>query len=452
MSAGPLSPAFDGHHFEYSVTVPFSSTATTVSASATHESALVTINGSAGTAGAASETVALAVGVTTIPVVVTAADGISNQTFVVRVARLPESFVYQTGDEVPLTVDNFTADGLSLDLHLAYAPLPGTQLTVIHNTGPGFIHGRFANLAQGQRLEWLVDGVAYPFVVNYFGGSGNDLVLQWANTKVLAWGRDNYGQLGDGANVTSLLPLAVNVSAALGSRPPTGVSARGSRALTVAADGTLAQWGNNSSVGAVPVALASGLVGGRQFAQVAAGAYHSVALCADGSLVAWGDNPYGELGNGTTVASTVPLPVDMSGVLAGRTVVAVAAGTSASYALCADGAVASWGYNQYGQLGTAAVSNNATVPVLVNAGGVLANRRVIAWRCVMTARWWHGAITAKASWATIAPLTAACRCWQIPAACSPGKPSPRWRLATKFPSPCATTAAWPPGAAISTGS
>ena len=379
LSAGSLSPAFDSHHFEYSVTLPFSSTATTVSASVAHAAAVVTINGSAGTAGAASETVALAVGVTTIPVVVTAADGISNQTFIVRVARVPETFVYQTGDEVPLTVDNFSADGLSLDLHLAYAPLPGTQLMVIKNTGPGFIQGRFTNLAQGQRLEWLFEGIAYPFVVNYFGGSGNDLVLQWGNTKVLAWGRNLYGQLGDNTTVTSLLPLAVDVSGALGNRSPTSVAARGNRALALAVDGTLAQWGNSASAGGtVPVALASGLVGARQIVQVAAGTNHSVALCADGSLVAWGSNPYGELGNGTTVSTILPAQVDMSGVLAGRTVVAVAVGTNVSYALCADGSVASWGYSQYGQLGTVSVSYITTVPVMVDAGGVLANRRIIA--------------------------------------------------------------------------
>ena len=43
------------------------------------------------------------------------------------------------------------------------------------------------------------------------------------------------------------------------------------------------------------------------------------------------------------------MPVLQSGVLAGRTVIAVAAGASHSLALCADGTVGAWGNNLYGQ-------------------------------------------------------------------------------------------------------
>ena len=38
------------------------------------------------------------------------------------------------------------------------APLPGTILTMVNNTGLGFIHGRFANLAQGQRVSLAACG------------------------------------------------------------------------------------------------------------------------------------------------------------------------------------------------------------------------------------------------------------------------------------------------------
>ena len=66
---------------------------------------------------------------------------------------------------------------------------------------------------------------------------------------------------------------------------------------------------------------------------VAAGSYHSLALRADGTVAAWGNNEYGQ--------TTVP---------AGLTnVVAVAAGGYHSLALRADGMIAVWGYNGYGQ-------------------------------------------------------------------------------------------------------
>ena len=42
---------------------------------------------------------------------------------------------------------------------------------------------------------------------------------------------------------------------------------------------------------------------------IAAGYYHSLALKSDGTLAAWGDNSYGQLGDGATISSTVPVKV-----------------------------------------------------------------------------------------------------------------------------------------------
>jgi hypothetical protein len=74
-------------------------------------------------------------------------------------------------------------------------------------------------------------------------------------------------------------------------------------------------------------------------------------------VAAWGYNDDGELGDNFTSVfdSSVPVAVDTTGVLAGRTVVAVAVGYSHSVALCADGTVAARGLNSEGELG-----NNST--------------------------------------------------------------------------------------------
>src|SRR5438034_9913568 len=67
---------------------------------------------------------------------------------------------------------------------------------------------------------------------------------------------------------------------------------------------------------------------------------------AQGTVWAWGSNGNGQLGNGTTNNSSVP--VQMTG-LAG--VVAIAAGQVHSMALKNDGTVWTWGDNVYAQLG-----------------------------------------------------------------------------------------------------
>src|SRR5206468_1644563 len=101
---------------------------------------------------------------------------------------------------------------------------------------------------------------------------------------------------------------------------------------------------------------------------IAAGSYHGLALKEDGTVWAWGDNGYGQLGDGTTVASS-SIPVRVK-VLSGVT--AIAAGSTFSLALVSDGTVWGWGQNQNGQLAQAAI-HSTTTPVRVgDVGGVSA--------------------------------------------------------------------------------
>jgi alpha-tubulin suppressor-like RCC1 family protein len=48
---------------------------------------------------------------------------------------------------------------------------------------------------------------------------------------------------------------------------------------------------------------------------IASGAYHSLALAGDGTVWAWGRNSNGQLGNGTTTDSHVPVPVELTDVV-----------------------------------------------------------------------------------------------------------------------------------------
>lgn len=115
-----------------------------------------------------------------------------------------------------------------------------------------------------------------------------------------------------------------------------------------------------------------------RFVEVSAGEGHTVGLTADGAVYAWGDNSFGQLGNGTSTSSTVPVPVDTSGVLDGVTIVQVSAGYSHSVALADDGNIYTWGFGFYGQLGngTAGGGSDSLVPVVVDATGALAGRTI----------------------------------------------------------------------------
>lgn len=295
---------------------------------------------------------------------------------------------YNTGAEIPLSADGFVATGNTVAFSLNCPPVTGDSLTVVANTGIEFIQGNFDNLAQGQLVGLSYNGVVYNFVADYFGGTGNDLVLRWANTRPVAWGLGTSGQLGNHASLDSYVPVPVATSGALSGKTIISLASGSAHNLAVCSDGTVLSWGSNSkgqlginglTQSDVPVLVdTSGVLSGKRVIAVAAGGSHSLALCSDGTVATWGWNYAGSLGNGNATDSPVPVLVDTSGVLAGKTVVAIDAGWHHSIALCSDGTVVTWGWNGYGgQLGNNS-SLSSSVPVAVDTSGVLYGKQVAA--------------------------------------------------------------------------
>jgi alpha-tubulin suppressor-like RCC1 family protein/phosphodiesterase/alkaline phosphatase D-like protein len=385
LSAGTLAPAFERGATHYVATVPFAAGEVAVIPTTEHPGARVLVDGAPVASGSQSGMIRLEVGNTTITNLVTAEDGITTKTYTVTVTRLPLEMVFRSASDVPVSADGFNATGIPVKLVLAYPPLPGTILTVVRNSSLGFIYGNFANLSHGSRVSLGHGGRTYDFVVNYYGGSGNDLVLQWADTRVFAWGANTYGQVGDASTTRRLIPTAVNDAGALAGKTVVAVSGGYLHSIALCSDGSLAAWGynahgqlgNDSSVASsVPVPVDSaGVLAGKTVVAISAGPFHNLALCSDGTVAAWGNNNYGQLGNGSTALSRVPVQVHPAGALAGKQVVGVAAGSYHSFALCADGSVAAWGYNDEGELGDGTVQV-APVPVAVRMTGSLAGKRI----------------------------------------------------------------------------
>ena len=86
-----------------------------------------------------------------------------------------------------------------------------------------------------------------------------------------------------------------------------------------------------------------------------------------GTAKTWGDNAYGQLGDGSTTASLVP--VDVTNL---TDVIALSSGAGHNLVLKSDGIVWGWGYNVVGQLGNGN-NQNSLVPVqTMNPGQVIA--------------------------------------------------------------------------------
>jgi alpha-tubulin suppressor-like RCC1 family protein len=186
---------------------------------------------------------------------------------------------------------------------------------------------------------------------------------------VLCWGSNDNGQLGDGSRTDRNHAVAVKN---LG-EPAIALAAGFAHSCALTKSGSVKCWGRNrygelgngnTDRSSTPVDV-SGLSGG--VIAIAAGDEHTCAITAQGGVKCWGFNNLGQLGDGTTDNRSEP--VDVAG-LSG--VIAVAAGTGHTCAATSAGAVLCWGGNALGQLGdgSAAASRPAPGAVPGLAGGI----------------------------------------------------------------------------------
>jgi alpha-tubulin suppressor-like RCC1 family protein len=223
------------------------------------------------------------------------------------------------------------------------------------------------------------------------GGQGHSISLR-ANGTAWAWGRNQFGQMGNGTTVNRSSPLSV----VGGFTDWVQISAGTSHSAAVRANGTAWGWGLNS-VGQIgdnttvakssPVSVAS--AGFTEWVQISAGHYHTAALRANGSAWAWGQGTNGQLGDGTTVNKSSPVSVvggftDWVQISAGRTFTA---------AVRASGTAWAWGYGGQGRLGdNTSIGKSSPVSVVggftdwvqISAGGnhtaaIRANGTAWAW-------------------------------------------------------------------------
>jgi alpha-tubulin suppressor-like RCC1 family protein len=291
------------------------------------------------------------------------------------------SATFNAATDVAVTTASYTPAG-EVDFTLNFAPEPGTNLTVVKNTGLPFMDGTFSNLANGATVNLSYDGKTYPFVAWYYGGEGNnDLVLLWPYMKIAAWGRGSEGAMGNSDYSDRPAAVSVSQSVLMADKTIVQVVASNGTSYALTTQGRVYAWGSNANgkLGidstsfswATPqvVIVSSGISAlfGKTVVSIAGGATHCLALCSDGTVVSWGNNAEGQLGDNTTTQRLVPVLVNAAdgvSALSGKKVVAIAAGESHSLALCSDGTITSWGSNTSGQLGTVpSLSSRVPVPV-----------------------------------------------------------------------------------------
>ena len=236
-------------------------------------------------------------------------------------------------------------------------------------------------------------GAALPTVSFGVGRKVLDISAGFCHTcallddhSVKCWGCGSQGQLGlDDANdrghqpgeLGASLP-AVNLGAG---RSALAISAGNSHSCALLDDHRIKCWGLNSfgqlglgdkdsrgdSAGEMAALPAVDLGAGRTALAVSAGSYQTCALLDDHSVKCWGRNAEGELGVGdmnsrgdgpSEMGASLP-PIDLG---AGRTALQVSAGHVHVCALLDDHSIKCWGANDFGGLGLSDVAPRGIAP------------------------------------------------------------------------------------------
>ncbi|TXK75433.1 fibronectin type III domain-containing protein [Paenibacillus sp. N3.4] len=236
-------------------------------------------------------------------------------------------------------------------------------------------------------LELTLDdnNLQYPLVIDptttlpvIAGGKSHILELRRDGT-VWAWGKNDYGQLGNGTQTYSYNFVQVSQLSDV-----IAVATGANHSLALKQDGTVWAWGSDiegqlgnryQSISPRTPAQVDQL---SNIVSIAAGADYSVALKNDGTVWTWGNNSYGQLGNGTiSNSSRTPVRTKFPSTQFPSTVniatIAVGSNNTHSLALDTNGNVWAWGSNSYGQSGKASSSGvSSPVQVIKNVKAIAA--------------------------------------------------------------------------------
>ncbi len=155
-----------------------------------------------------------------------------------------------------------------------------------------------------------------------------------SSNQIFAWGRNDYGELGDGTT--------------------------------------------NSQISPVEITSQFDLNEGETIIQIIAGAFHSFAITSDNRIFAWGLNTSGQLGNNTVINSSVPLDITSQFNLSiDETIIFIVSNWSHNLALSSDGRVFAWGSNIWGNIGNDTTINQTTPLDITSRFGLIGEETVI---------------------------------------------------------------------------
>lgn len=194
-------------------------------------------------------------------------------------------------------------------------------------------------------------------------GSNHAAAIKRSDETLWVWGYNSNGQLGDNTVVSKSSPVQIDptetwLKVACGYAHTAAIK-KTTGELYLWGFNNVGQLGDNTVVSkSSPIQLAASV----EWTHIACGQNSTAAIRKDGALYLWGNNDYGQLGNNTVVNTSSPVQV----AIGGSTWQHVDLNTHA-VALKNDGSLWVWGQNNYGQLDNESQGTNVSYPQQISS-------------------------------------------------------------------------------------
>jgi alpha-tubulin suppressor-like RCC1 family protein len=249
----------------------------------------------------------------------------------------------------------------------------GNTAVVINSLGVLYGWGRITT-DDGFAFNLPVNPITWAAGSSYTQVNAGDRFIHAidSNYRLLAYGLNSVGQLGDSTTVTRSSPVQIGsvynwsiIGGGIGATPMhagalylTGLNSSGQLGLgDVASRSSPVQLpATNQPLFNFPVRI-----GISRWSQISAGYSHSMAIRDDNTLWGWGLNASGQLGDSSVISRNSPVQIGTSSWIA------ISAGASHTSAIKLGDTLWSWGLNTRGQLGDNTTVNKSS-PVQVGTG------------------------------------------------------------------------------------
>ena len=201
--------------------------------------------------------------------------------------------------------------------------------------------------------------------------------------KIYSWGYNYYGQLGDGTNNNSNVPICIsNLDNELKEKNIVEIYTSYSTIFALDTEGKIYAWGSNSfgllgngttNSSNIPICISEleNVLKEKNIVEIYTSYGTVFALDTEGKIYSWGDNENGELGDGITEVGygnyrNIPICIsELENALKGRNIINIYTADSTIFALDTEGKIYTWGSNGHGLLGNG-TTNSSNIPICIS--------------------------------------------------------------------------------------